>query len=74
MAGILDFLTDVGGNPTLSGAFVNLAAKPDCTQQDLLDFFSANNYGDVTADDVNKIMIHRNNIQRDFNVPQNADY
>jgi hypothetical protein len=38
MAGILDFLTDVGGDRDLSGEFVSIAASPDCTQQDLLDF------------------------------------
>lgn len=74
MAGILKFLEDVGGKPNLSSAFVTLAAKPDVTQGELLNFFHTNNYGDVTAEDVTKIMVHRNNIQTDFNVPQNADY
>ena len=74
MAGILDFLEDVGGNPTLSSEFVTLAAKPDVTQGELMAFFQAKNYGDVTDADVTKIMVHRNNIQADFNVPQNADY
>ena len=74
MAGILKFLEDVGEKPNLSSAFVTLAAKPDVTQGELLNFFRTNNYGDVTEDDVNKIMIHRNNIQTDFNAPQDADY
>lgn len=74
MAGILDFLTDVGGDRNLSGEFVSIAAKPDCTQQELLDFFNANNYRDVTAADVDKIMAERNNIKNDFNIPPNVDY
>jgi hypothetical protein len=74
MAGILDFLKDVGENPTLSSEFVTLAAKPDVTQRELLAFFRTKNYGDVTDDDVNKIMVHRNNIETDFNVPPHQDY
>ena len=74
MAGILDFLTDVGGDRNLSGEFVSIVASPDCTQQDLLDFFNANNYGGVTAADVDKILTQRDNIKNDFNVPQNVDY
>lgn len=74
MAGILDFLTDVGGNRNLSGEFVSIVSSPDCTQQDLLDFFNANNYGDVTAADVDKIMTQRENIKNEFDVPVNADY
>ena len=74
MAGILDFLTDVGGDRDLSGEFVSIAASPDCTQQDLLDFFNAKNYSDVTAADVDKIMTERDNIKNDFNVPPNVDY
>jgi hypothetical protein len=51
-----------------------LVAKPDVTQGELKAFFQANDYGEVTDDDVAKIMVHRNNIQADFNAPQNADY
>ena len=57
MPGIIDFLTDVGGDRDLSGQFVSLIASPDCTQQDLMDFFKANHYGDVTPADVGKIML-----------------
>lgn len=74
MAGILDFLTDVGGDRNLSGEFMSIFASPDCTQQDLLNFFNANNYDGVTAADVDKIMTQRDNIQNEFNVPQNVDY
>lgn len=74
MPGIIDFLTDVGGDRNLSGEFVGLVARPDCTQQDLLDFFRANDYGDVTAADIDKIMTQRDNIKNDFNVPHNVDY
>lgn len=74
MAGILDFLTDVGGDRNLSGEFVSIVASPDCTQQDLLDFFNANNYNDVSAADVDKILAERENIKNDFNVPPNVDY
>lgn len=74
MAGILDFLTDVGGDRNLSGAFVSVVASPDCTRQDLLEFFNANDYSGVTSADVDKILAQRENIKRDFNVPQNVDY
>lgn len=74
MAGILDFLTDVGGDRQLSGEFVSIVASPDCTQRDLLDFFNAKNYADVTAADVDKILAERETIKNDFNVPQNVDY
>jgi hypothetical protein len=74
MPGIIDFLTDVGGDRDLSGQFVSLIASPDCTQQDLMDFFKANHYGDVTPADVGKIMTQRENIKTEFNVPQNVDY
>ena len=46
MPGIIDFLTDVGGDRDLSGQFVSMITSPDCTQQDLMDFFKANHYGD----------------------------
>ena len=74
MAGILDFLTDVGGDRNLSASFMGIVASPDCTQQDLMDFFAANNYDGVTAADVDKLMAQRDNIKRDFNVPENVDY
>ena len=74
MAGILDFLTDVGGDRELSGAFVSVVASPDCTRQDLLDFFSAKNYADVTKSDADKILAERDNIRNNFNVPPNVDY
>jgi len=74
MAGILDFLTDVGGDRNLSATFVGIVASPDCTQQDLTDFFAENHYDGVTAADVGKIMAQRDTIKRDFNVPENVDY
>lgn len=74
MAGILDFLTDVGGDRDLSSEFVRIVTSPDCTQQDLADFFAARNYGDVTAADVDKILAQRETIKQDFNVPPNVDY
>ena len=74
MAGILDFLANVGGDRNLSASFVGIVASPDCTQQDLVDFFAANNYDGVTAADVDKILAQRDNIKRDFNVPENVDY
>ena len=74
MAGILDFLTDVGGDRDLSATFMGIVASPDCTQQDLMEFFAANHYDGVTAADVDKLMAQRNNIKRDFNVPENVDY
>lgn len=74
MPGILDFLTDIGGDRNLSGEFVSIVSSPDCTQQDLRDFFAAKNYNEVTAADVEKIMVQRDNIKHDFNVPENVDY
>jgi len=74
MAGILDFLSDIGGDRNLSGEFVSIVSRPDCTRQDLLDFFGAKNYSDVTAADVDKIMTQRENIKQDFNMPENVDY
>jgi hypothetical protein len=74
MPGILDFLTDVGGDRNLSATFVGIVASPDCTPQDLMEFFAAHNYDAVTAADVAKIMTQRDNIKRDFNVPENVDY
>ena len=74
MPGILDFLTDVGGDRNLGGAFVGVVASPDCTRQELLDFFHANNYPDVTAADVDKLFTQRERIKQAFDVPQNVDY
>ena len=37
MAGILDFLADVGGNRELASQCMNVVAGPDCTWQDLLN-------------------------------------
>lgn len=74
MAGIIDFFTDMGGNPGLSGEFVGIIAKPDCTQQDLLDFFNAKGYQEVTPADVGKLFDHRNKIRDDFEIPVRSDY
>ncbi len=74
MAGIIDFFTDMGGDPGLSGKFIGIIAKPDCTQQDLLDFFDARNYHDVTQADVGKLFDHRNKIRDDFEIPVRSDY
>jgi hypothetical protein len=74
MAGILDFLTDIGGDRDLSGGFVSIVSRPDCTQQDLLDFFAAHDYSDVTPADVAKIMTQRQKIKEDFSMPEGADY
>lgn len=74
MAGILDFLSDVGGDRNLGGAFVGVVASPDCTRQDLLDFFHTNNYADVTAADVDKLLAQRDHVKQAFDVPQNVDY
>ncbi|MDJ0876329.1 MAG: hypothetical protein QNJ02_13750 [Desulfobacterales bacterium] len=74
MPGILDFLTDVGGDRQLAGEFTSIVASPDCTQQDLLSFFSANNYADVTAADVDKLLSQRENLKNEFSVPGNVDY
>ncbi len=74
MAGILDFLTDVGGDRELAGAFMGIMASPDCTQKDLLDFFNANRYADVSSADVDKLLEQREQIKKNFNVPGNVDY
>ena len=74
MAGILDFLTDVGGNRDLASQFMSVVAGPDCTRQDLLDFFAANSYADVSAADVEKVMAQREQIMNDFSMPENVDY
>jgi hypothetical protein len=74
MAGIIDFFTDMGGNPGLSGEFVGIIAKPDCTQADLLEFFDAKGYKKVTPADVGKLFDHRNKIRDDFEIPVRSDY
>jgi hypothetical protein len=74
MAGILDFLTDVGGNRDLAGKFMGVVASPDCTRQDLLDFFAENSYADVSPADVGKLMAQREKIKGDFSLPGNVDY
>jgi hypothetical protein len=74
MAGILDFLTNVGGNQDLAAKFMKIIASPDCTRQDLQDFFGENNYADVSDADIGKLMDQREKIQRDFNMPGNVDY
>jgi hypothetical protein len=74
MAGILDFLSDVVRNRDLSGAFFSVAASPDCTRQDLLEFFNTNGFSGVTEADVGKILAQKENIKRDFAVPPNVDY
>jgi len=74
MAGIIDFFTDMGGDPGLSGEFIGIIAKPDSTQQDLLDFFGAKGYNDVTQADTAKLFDHRNKIRDDFEIPVRSDY
>ena len=74
MAGIIDFFTDMGGKPGLSGEFIGIIAKPDCTQQDLLDFFDAKGYQEVTPADAGKLFDHRNKIRADFEIPVRSDY
>ena len=74
MAGILDFLTDAGGNRELASKFMSVVAGPDCTRQDLLDFFATNRYADVSAEDVDKVMAPREKIMTDFSMPGVVDY
>jgi hypothetical protein len=74
MPGILDFLTDGGGDRNLSAAFVSIVASPDCTREDLKTFFAENHYDAVTAADVDKLMTQRDNIKKAFNMPENVDY
>ena len=74
MAGILDFLADVGGDRELASQFMYVVAGPDCTRQDLLDFFAANSYADVSDTDVDKLMAQREKIMNDFSMPGNVDY
>ena len=74
MPGILDFLTDVGGDRALSGEFVAKIANPSCTRDDLLAFFQANNYPDVTAADVDKLLAQKANLKQEFDMPEGVDY
>lgn len=74
MAGILDFLTNVGSDKDLAGKFMGIIASPDCTRQDLMDFFAENNYAGVSEADIGKLMEQRETIQRDFSMPGNVDY
>ena len=74
MAGIIDFFTDMGGDAALAGEFITTIAQPDCTQQDLLDFFNAKGYQDVTAEDVGKLFANRKNLKDEFEIPVRADY
>ncbi len=74
MPGILDFLTDVGADSELAGEFVGVISNPGCTQQDLLNFFQAKQYGDVTAADAEKLLTQRDSFKNDFQVPPNVDY
>ena len=74
MAGIIDFITEIGGKPALAGEFITLISDAACTEQDLLDFFSRNEYSDVVQDDVKKLLDHRKNFKEDFGIPPQADY
>lgn len=73
MSGIVDFITDVGDDRALAGAFVSKISQ-NCTQQELLDFFGQNDYPDVTAEDVDKLLSQKERIRNDFNLPDNVDY
>jgi hypothetical protein len=74
MAGIIDFMTDLGGDRNLSGEFVEKITRPDITQQELKAFFTANDYSDVTDEDVEKLLNHRNRIKEDFGLAPHIDY
>ena len=74
MAGIIDFLTDLGGDRNLSGDFIEKITRPDVTQQELKDFFTANDYSDVTDEDVDKLLNHRNRIKEDYGIAPHVDY
>jgi hypothetical protein len=73
MAGIIDFITDMGGDRDLGGEFVEIISQPDCTKQDLASFFTRRQYTDVTQADVDKLFSHRNNIAQDYGLVQ-TDY
>ena len=74
MAGIIEFMTDLGGDRNLSADFVEKITKPDITQQQLKAFFTANDYEDITDDDIDKLLDHRNRIKEDYNIPPHGDY
>jgi hypothetical protein len=74
MAGIIDFFTDMGGNSELAGKFITTIAQPDCTQQDLLDFFSDKGYQDVTKADIGKLFDNRKKLKDEFKIPVRSDY
>jgi hypothetical protein len=74
MAGIIDFFTDMGGDSALAGEFITTIAQPDCTQQDLLDFFGDKGYQDVTEADVGKLFDNRKKLRDDFEIPARSDY
>ena len=73
MQGIIEFITDVGEDSELAQRFASIISKR-CTQQQLLDFFSQNNYPDVNAEDVAKLLSHKERIRSDFRLPENVDY
>lgn len=74
MAGIIDFMTDLGGDRDLSADFVQKITRPDITQQELKAFFTANDYEDVTDDDIDKLLDHRNRIKEDYGIAPHGDY
>ena len=74
MAGIIDFMTDLGGDRNLSGEFVEKITRPDITRQELQAFFTANDYSDVTDEDIDKLLNHRNRIKEDFGIASHVDY
>jgi len=73
MVGIIDFITDLSGDRDLGGEFVEIISQPDCTQEELVDFFNRKNYPDVTQNDVEKLMRHRNHIAEDYGL-DHTDY
>ena len=74
MADIIDFMTDLGGDQNLSGVFIEKITRPDITKQELEAFFTANDYNDVTDEDIDKLLNHRNRIKEDFDLPPHIDY
>ena len=74
MAGIIDFITDIGGKPKLAGKFIKLISDAACTHQDIVDFLSDNGYKEVVQGDAAKLLRHRNKIKEDYGIPQQADY
>ena len=74
MAGIIDFITDIGGNRELAGDFIGIIAKPDCTHNDLVNFLRTRGYEEVVQGDVAKLLRHRNKIKEDYGIPSHVDY